>query len=398
MPRQRLAVGSAGEITTSRRDGYWRARARFRDYDGRRRQIEATGSTKGKAKTRLREKISTRHHPSGEGSITETTTVTDLARLWLDEIRRSGRTPQTIARYEHILDSRGLPALGDLTLAEARVSILDRAIKAVADQAPAQAYLLRVVLRQMFAMAVRHDALEVNPASATATVNRPKKQPVALRAADIAKLRDAVRVWRNGQGAIMGPRPDGNLPAAVDLMLATGVRISEALALRWEDVDLNNPDGPTITVAATMVYLKGQGTIRQDKPKTASGHRVLHLPDFAVDALRDLCPAHPEPNQPVFTTKNSTHLSSANFRRSLRSALTDAGLDAKQWHPHQLRVTVGTALAHNAGVGIENAAAVLGHSGTEITRKHYVERLRQAPDVNAVLQTLIEATDDQTAA
>src|SRR5699024_3259506 len=138
-------------------------------------------------------------------------------------------------------------------------------------------------------------------------------------------------------------------------------------------------------------------------------------------------------------TRNNTHLSSDNLRRSLRSALADAGLDGKQWHPHQLRVTVGTALAHNAGVGIENAAAVLGHSGTEITRKHYVERLRRAPavdtapvqhggvctdsagavlghsgtditrkhyverlrrapDVNSVLQTLIEATDEETAA
>src|SRR5699024_4483821 len=199
-------------------------------------------------------------------------------------------------------------------------------------------------------------------------------------------------------GAIMGPRPDGNLPAAVDLMLATGVRISEALALRWEDVNLHSQAGPTLTVSATMVYLKGQGTIRQDKPKTESGHRVLHLPGFAVEALREMRPAHPEPTDPVFATRNNTHLSSANFRRSLRSALTDAGLEGKQWHPHQLRVTVGTALAHNAGVGIENAAAVLGHSGTKTTRSHYVERLRQAPDVNSVLQTLIEATDEEAAA
>src|SRR5699024_8751738 len=117
----------------TKRDGYWRARARFRDYDGRRRQVEATGPTKGKAKTRLREKLYTRQYTGPGGGLNASSTVTNLADAWLEEIRRSNRTQQTIAQYEQILKSRALPALGDLTLSEARVSVLDRAIKAVAD-------------------------------------------------------------------------------------------------------------------------------------------------------------------------------------------------------------------------------------------------------------------------
>ena len=398
MPRQRLALGTAGEINTVRRQGYWRARAWFRDYDGRRRQLEATGHTEGIARTRLREKLSRRQRAVEGIGITGATTVSQLAHAWLEEIRRSKRTPQTVDHYAGTLSRHGLPAIGELRLDEVRVSILDRLIKATADTAPAQGYLLRVVLRQMFALAVRHDALESNLAAATATVERAKKTPVSLHAEDIAKLRSAVRLWRTAEGTVLGPRPNGVLPVAVDVMLGTGVRIAEALALRWCDVDIDHPTTPTVTVAGTMVYLKGEGTLRQSKPKTASGHRELHLPPFAALALRQLHSADVDPLAPVFATRSGTYTSPANFRRSLRSALLEAGLEANRWHPHQLRVTVATTLARGEVGGIENAAAVLGHSGTEVTRAHYVERLRRAPDVNTALQALVEATESGAAA
>lgn len=397
MARQRMKVGTAGEINTTRRDGYWRARAWFRDYDGRRRQVEATGHTKGIANTRLREKLAVRHGAGAGTGITGSTSVAELTSAWLEEARRTDLTPQTIYRYEHVLNRYGLPAIGELTLDEATVSVLDRVIKATADSAVSQGYMLRVCLRQMFALAVRHDALPANPAAATAPVARPTADPVALRAKDIADLRHAVRVWRSSDSKSPGPRPNGVLPAAVDVMLGTGLRVSEVLALRWCDVDIDHPDTPTVTISGTLVSRKGEGTVRQPKPKTAAGFRELHLPPFAAEALRGFRTADAVATAPVFVTRASTYTSSANFRRSLRSALSDAGFESDQWHPHQLRITVATTLAHGKD-GIEDAAAVMGHSGTSVTRRHYVERLRRAPDVNAALQTLVEATEDTAAA
>jgi integrase len=39
-----------------------------------------------------------------------------------------------------------------------------------------------------------------------------------------------------------GPRQNLDIPDGVELLLATGMRISELLALRWEDVWIDKPD------------------------------------------------------------------------------------------------------------------------------------------------------------
>lgn len=77
-------------------------------------------------------------------------------------------------------------------------------------------------------------------------------------------------------------------------MLATGVRIGEVLALRWDDVDLVGTDMvvdgairrvSTARVDWTLIRVKGQGLVRKSV-KTAAGQRVLRIPKFAVTMLR----------------------------------------------------------------------------------------------------------------
>jgi hypothetical protein len=47
MSRKPLPLGSWGKITVERSNGSYRARGRYRDYDGTTRQVEASGKTKG---------------------------------------------------------------------------------------------------------------------------------------------------------------------------------------------------------------------------------------------------------------------------------------------------------------------------------------------------------------
>lgn len=48
----------------------------------------------------------------------------------------------------------------------------------------------------------------------------------------------------------------------VDLMLATGARIGEILALHWADLNLA-ATRPTLTICGTLVFVKGMGFFRQ---------------------------------------------------------------------------------------------------------------------------------------
>jgi integrase len=60
------------------------------------------------------------------------------------------------------------------------------------------------------------------------------------------------------------------------------VRIGEALATSWDDIDLG---AGTARVEYTIVRLKGVGLLRK-ATKTAAGERTLTLPAFAVSMLR----------------------------------------------------------------------------------------------------------------
>lgn len=60
--------------------------------------------------------------------------------------------------------------------------------------------------------------------------------------------------------------------------------------------------------------------------------------------------------------------------------------------PRTFRKTVGTAIERVAGA--EAAAAQLGHSTPDVTRKHYIDRAIDAPDNRAALEGFVSISDE----
>ena len=81
-----------------------------------------------------------------------------------------------------------------------------------------------------------------------------------------------------------GPKPTSDMADIIDLMLATGARIGEVLALRWNDIDLDAPR-PNLPINGTIKTEASKGTYRKATPKSDAGVRTVVLPDFAVQAL-----------------------------------------------------------------------------------------------------------------
>lgn len=71
----------------------------------------------------------------------------------------------------------------------------------------------------------------------------------------------------------------------IDLMLATGARIGEVLAVRWVDVALDAAR-PTLTINGTIKTEPGRGTYRKPSPKSDASVRTVVLPDFSIAVLR----------------------------------------------------------------------------------------------------------------
>jgi integrase len=388
MGRPELPIGTWGNIRTEKH-GSKRAcaRARFRDYDGVTRNVNASGPTEAAAIRALKVKLRDRATPSDD-EINRETRINRLGELWIEEITAEERLAvQTLQRYEASLKNAINPELGNLRIRECTVGRIDKVLRTIAKDHPSAAKGAKVVLRQMLALAVRHGALATNPVRDTSQIRKPHKPVRALDSEQLDVVRAAIRTWQQPIPGKSGPRHTGDLADLIDLLLATGARIGELLALRWADIDLT-ADRPTLKICGTLVFVKGQGFIRQDWPKSNAGYRTLILPRFAVGSLLDRhLDAGTNPHDAVFASRRGTWLTPSNVRRQWRQARADTGLE---WvTPHTFRKTVATLIDREADR--KSAAAQLGHANENITGKHYVAKPALAPDVTHILDQLAGA-------
>lgn len=385
MGRPPLPLGTWGTITTAKvRDGTYRSLARFRDHDGRTRRVTATGPSKAAAERGLREVLAQRTPPGGD-LVTAETRLVDLADQWITGLEAEGRIEQsTINEYRRVLDSLVLPGLGGLKLREATTGRLDRLLLRLREQSVNQQRKAKPVLGAMLDIAVRHDAIPVNPARATSRVHQPRQETKALRVEDLVDIRAAVRRWVNADRP--GPRPSVDMADIIDLMLATGCRIGEVLALRWSDLDIDT-DRPTLTVAGTIKTETGKGTYRKPTPKSESSRRTVVLPPFAAELLRVRREfATPNEYDALFATRTGNWHQVVNVERRWRQIRKDT--DFEWVTPHTFRKTVATLISE--ATNSELASRQLGHSSSQITRDHYIAKPSVAADLSELLETLAE--------
>jgi integrase len=255
--RPPTSLGTWGAIrTTQVREGAYRARTRNREKDGVPREITATGTTVAAAERALREKLVDRATPTQQ-AITADTTIAKLAVLWLKYLRDEGRIETTtINEYERVLTKVVIPELGGLRLREVTTSRLDLLLVRLRATSASRQRKTEVVMGAMLGMSVRHDALTVNPVQRTSRIHREKSETRSLTLEDLNTVRRALRAWTAKQRP---PKASSDMADIIDLMLATGARIGEILALRWADVAFD-ADRTNLTINGTIKTEPGKGT------------------------------------------------------------------------------------------------------------------------------------------
>lgn len=367
MPRPPLPLGAHGAISYSTApSGAVVAKTRYRDRDGRTRLVERAGKSKAEAGRNLKAALVDRSTPS-DTDLTGDARVHVLAAVWWVDFLDRDRAPATVRRYREVLDWYVLPKLGGVRLREASVGLLDGALRSIREKHGAPtAKLAQTVLRQMFALAARRNALPTNPMRDVEPVHVEQKAVQALTVPQVRELRAKL---------------SGDVLDVLDVLLATGARIGEVLALRWEDVELVQ-DKPRVSITGTVAR-SADGLVRQDRPKSAGSMHRLYLPAFGAAAFR----RRDRDAWLVFPNSRGGLWEPNNFRRVWREAMQAAGYG--HVHPHMVRATVGTRLARASGVSV--ASAQLGHSSEAITVRHYVEKLADAPDASAALEVFGES-------
>ena len=163
MSGQRLDIGEHGDVHyRDKPNGRVAASVYFRNAQGVRKRIEATGDSKASARRRLFATLGEAMAAGGLG-YSPRSTFADVAADWLeslDELVEAGRrSPRTVALYRHALTRHVLPGLGGLRLSELTSARMDRFIR---DRRRAAGYpvakLCRSVTSGICAFAVRRDA------------------------------------------------------------------------------------------------------------------------------------------------------------------------------------------------------------------------------------------------
>jgi hypothetical protein len=238
-----LPLGTWGEIWTTPvhhdkrgRPDKFEARAYYRDFDGRTRQVAAWGKTKSGAANTLRTILKERAQRGGSDGLKPTDRFSVGAELFMRNLKTliedGVRAVGTYDTYRYHLDKNVLPRIGEGRFFEATSPLVNKTIVGIKDEVGvATAKTCKSIISGTMAIAVRDGALHSNPVREIEIVSKTRRTPPR------SLIKDERQQWfellSQDERAVRADLIDIS-----KFMLATGERIGETLAVLWSDLSL----------------------------------------------------------------------------------------------------------------------------------------------------------------
>jgi integrase len=307
------------------------------------------------------------------GSLIEASklTLADYVRQWLENAYEL--SPKTTERYRQLAEQQIIPHLGAIPIQRLKPAQVEQWHSTILKQGGMNGRPLSArtvghahrVLHRALERAVKNETLSRNVASA---VSPPK---VEAREIEIVTGEQIASVLSKLEGHELYP--------IVALALATGMRRGELLALRWEDVDLDNA---TLKVERSLE--ESDRGLRFKAPKTKHGRRPIPLPPTAIEVLRvhrlrqlerrvAMGKGKPEPGALVFSTLEGDPLSPDDLSRDWWRLTLTHSLPRVSFH--SLRHTHASALIAS-GLDVLTISRRLGHGSPVVTLGVYGHMFR----------------------
>ena len=395
-----------GSIHFDAKRGFWRGSIML---EGKRYQFS------GKTEASVKRQIADKRKEFYDWSLTEPNrlTVQQVVMDWLENVVKKRRRPSTYSQYESPLRVYFLPRFGSKPVRAVDIRTLERFYAELEEGqvtphfklkpdgtpwrgrktqggalSPKSIRNLHTAIHAAFARAVRHRRIPRNPADGVELPTLPRRRRFDLDVEDIQRL-------------LHRSKTENDPNYALWVFLAhTGLRIGEALALRWANVDLA---GGWFFVEED---LERGGEIGD--PKTEAGEREIPLTSAALEALRDhreeqddlkrLLGAAYDDRDLVFPTATGRPNSERNALRSLKRLAKRARIEVAVTLHDFRRMTASILVT--SGVDITTAASILGHKRASVLLDIYAKALRApkraaAEKVQAVLHAAPAAESER---
>jgi integrase/recombinase XerD len=258
---------------------------------------------------------------------------------FLTSLESAGKSDNTIRNYR--ADLRAFEAFTGRPAETATADELDRYFEKVVSLAPASRARKQAALSSFFRWACKKKFIQQDPMYVIDRVNVPKKQPRPISAEILHK--------------ILAQIPQENLRdlLLINLLLETGLRISEALSIEIGNMDLSAGD--------ESVLIRGKGGSERWVPLYQAENTLKLLPGYLEGKTGFLFPGEGE-NPVCYRT---IHERWGEYQKKANLS-KNAGL-------HALRHTCATNLLES-GKAIEFVKEVLGHKHMQTTLRYTAVR------------------------
>jgi integrase/recombinase XerD len=296
-----------------------------------------------------------------------------LARHTLEAYRRD------LERYAAVLGVAGRTGVGDVTTQDVAgfLAGLREGDESHQPLAASSAGRAVVAVRGLHAFAAAEGLAPSDPARQVRPPAPPRRLPRAIPVAEVERLLAAA-------GTGEGPRPLRDR-ALLELLYATGARISEATALDVDDLDLaERPAGiaalpafPALPALPATVRLSGKGNKQRIVPVGSYAQQALE--QYLVRARPALAAAtrRASASPAVFLNARGGRLTRQGAWAALRAAAARAGI--ADVSPHTLRHSFATHLL-DGGADVRVVQELLGHASVTTTQVYTlvtVDKLRE---------------------
>lgn len=191
--------------------------------------------------------------------------------------------------------------------------------------------------RSFYTWLLKNGQVAVNPAAALRAPKAPRKLPQVLDADEASRL---VEVPTD---APLGLRDR----ALLELFYSSGLRLSEACALRWRDLDL----------ASGFVTVMGKGGKERRVPVGSHARKALGEWRSEQKAAGDA---------PVFPGRNGGPISQRAIQIRIKQLAVRQGM-FKDVHPHMLRHSFASHILESSG-DLRGVQELLGHADIATTQ------------------------------